>query len=108
MLNILFKGGKILIGGKVLDKPGNFVTPTISEIPSDAEIVQNEVFVPILHVSKFSNLNEAIQRNNSVKQGLSSSLFTKDITNVHKSVGEAGSDCGIVNVNIPTNGAEVN
>jgi aldehyde dehydrogenase family 7 protein A1 len=45
--------------------------------------------------------------NNSVKQGLSSSLFTQDIGNVHKWIGESGSDTGIVNVNIPTNGAEI-
>ncbi|VDK27899.1 unnamed protein product [Anisakis simplex] len=45
--------------------------------------------------------------NNDVAQGLSSSLFTRDIRNVFKWIGPKGSDCGIVNVNIPTSGAEI-
>jgi len=104
---VLEQGGKILYGGKVLDQPGNFVMPTITQIDPSAKVVQNEIFVPILHTFKFSTLEEAIRLNNSVRQGLSSSLFTQNISNVHKWVGEGGSDCGIVNVNIPTNGAEI-
>ncbi|KAJ3128299.1 Alpha-aminoadipic semialdehyde dehydrogenase [Physocladia obscura] len=99
--------GKILVGGKVLDGPGNFVEPTITSVPADAPVAQHEVFVPILHVSKIKNLEEGIKFNNQVKQGLSSSLFTSNISDVFKWTGPAGSDCGIVNVNIPTNGAEI-
>jgi aldehyde dehydrogenase family 7 protein A1 len=50
------KGGKIVFGGKVLDQPGNFVTPTITEIDSSADVVQQEIFVPILHTCKFKTL----------------------------------------------------
>ena len=53
------------------------------------------------------SLDEAIKGNNSVRQGLSSSLFTRNPANIFKWTGPAGSDCGIVNVNIPTNGAEI-
>ena len=56
---------------------------------------------------KFSNLNQVIQFNNEVEQGLSSSLFTKNLSNIFHWLGPKGSDCGIVNVNIPTNGAEI-
>ncbi|KAJ3354929.1 Alpha-aminoadipic semialdehyde dehydrogenase [Entophlyctis luteolus] len=101
------QGGKILVGGNVLPGEGNFVEPTITSIAPDAPITLHEVFVPILHVSKIKNLEEGIKFNNQVKQGLSSSLFTSDIANVFKWTGPAGSDCGIVNVNIPTNGAEI-
>ncbi|KAG0240553.1 Alpha-aminoadipic semialdehyde dehydrogenase [Actinomortierella wolfii] len=102
------QGGKILIGGKVLDdRPGNFVEPTITSIAHDAPVVQNEIFVPILHTMKVKNLEEAIEINNSVKQGLSSSLFTRNPSNLFKWVGPSGSDCGIANVNLPSSGAEI-
>ncbi|OLY80531.1 Alpha-aminoadipic semialdehyde dehydrogenase [Smittium mucronatum] len=106
------QGGKIIRGGKQLHNvsgggSGNFVEPTITSISYDADVVQDEIFAPILHTIKFSNLDEAIQMNNSVKQGLSSSLFTTSPAKIFKWTGPAGSDCGIVNVNIPTNGAEI-
>ena len=105
--SVKHQGGKILYGGRVLDTPGNFVQPTITSIDYRADVVQNEIFVPILHTFKFKDMDEAIMINNSVRQGLSSSVFTKDIGNVFKWTGPNGSDCGIVNVNIPTNGAEI-
>lgn len=102
------QNGKILFGGRVLDiNGGNFVEPTITQIDSKAPVVQHEIFVPILHTFKFKTLEEAISINNSVKQGLSSSLFTQNVSNVFKWTGANGSDCGIINVNIPTNGAEI-
>ncbi|KAJ3274848.1 Aldehyde dehydrogenase 7 member B4 [Terramyces sp. JEL0728] len=101
------QNGKILFGGNVLDQPGNFVEPTITQISPDSPVVQNEIFVPILHTFKFKTIDEAIKINNGVRQGLSSSLFTQDVSNVFKWTGANGSDCGIVNVNIPTNGAEI-
>jgi len=52
-------------------------------------------------------LEEAIEMNNDQPYGLSSSLFTKNIQNLYKWVGPHGSDCGIVNVNIGTSGAEI-
>ncbi|TKY72877.1 Aldehyde dehydrogenase family 7 member A1 [Spatholobus suberectus] len=56
---------------------------------------------------KFKTLEEAIALNNSVPQGLSSSIFTQRPGAIFKWIGPRGSDCGIVNVNIPTNGAEI-
>jgi aldehyde dehydrogenase family 7 protein A1 len=69
--------------------------------------VQTELFVPILYVTKFATFEEAVALNNGVPQGLSSSLFTRDMRNVFKWIGHAGSDCGIVNVNAGTSGAEI-
>lgn len=101
-------GGRVIYGGKVLPGPGNFVMPTIVETPPTAEVINKEFFVPILHVVKYSGpIEEAIRLNNAVPQGLSSSMFTKSVHNIFKWMGPHGSDCGIVNVNIPTNGAEI-
>src|SRR5690606_33104451 len=80
---------------------------TIFEMPKDAPILQEERFVPVLYVVKISSVDEGIEINNKVKQGLSSSLFTQDIGQLFKWTGPEGSDCGIVNVNIGTSGAEI-
>ncbi|KHN12286.1 Aldehyde dehydrogenase family 7 member A1 [Glycine soja] len=100
-------GGKILTGGSVLESGGNFVQPTIVEISPDAPVVKEELFGPVLYVMKFQTLEEAIALNNSVPQGLSSSIFTQRPGTIFKWIGPRGSDCGIVNANIPTNGAEI-
>ncbi|BFG39591.1 hypothetical protein CerSpe_258650 [Prunus speciosa] len=101
------QGGKILTGGSVIESDGNFVQPTIVEISSDASVVKEELFGPVLYVMKIKTLEEAIELNNSVPQGLSSSVFTSKPETIFKWIGPLGSDCGIVNVNIPTNGAEI-
>ncbi|KAL9656444.1 hypothetical protein ABK040_005209 [Willaertia magna] len=102
------QGGKVLFGGNTINREGNFVEPTIIEMQDpNAPIVQVETFVPIVYVMKFNDLGEAIKLNNSVEQGLSSSLFTSDPYKMFTWLGPNGSDCGIVNINIPTNGAEI-
>uniref|UniRef100_A0A8C8K0K2 Alpha-aminoadipic semialdehyde dehydrogenase n=1 Tax=Oncorhynchus tshawytscha TaxID=74940 RepID=A0A8C8K0K2_ONCTS len=102
------QGGTVVCGGKVMDRPGNYVEPTIiTGLAHDAPIVHTETFVPILYVLKFQTEEEAFAWNNEVKQGLSSSIFTKDMGRVFRWLGPKGSDCGIVNVNIPTSGAEI-
>jgi len=101
------QGGRVVIGGKVVDRPGNFVEPTVITIKADAPIVQHETFVPILYVSKFHQLDQAIEWNNQVEQGLSSSIFTTNPQTIAAWTGVNGSDCGIVNVNIGTSGAEI-
>lgn len=99
------QGGKILCGGKQIK--GNFVEPTMVEIDRSAPIIKEELFVPILYVIKAKDLDDAIEINNSVPQGLSSSLFTNNQKSVFKWIGPEGSDCGIINVNAPSNGAEI-
>ena len=104
------EGGKLLVGGQVIEREkGWFVQPTIIEIKHDTEIVKEESFVPILWVIKVNTFEQAVKYNNQVTQGLSSSVFTKDVTKVFEWIGSSikGSDCGIVNVNIPTSGAEI-
>jgi len=101
-------GGKIEFGGKIIQREGNFVEPTIiSGLPANSPVVMKETFAPIVYALKASSIDDAIAINNSVEQGLSSSVFTENIGNIFKWLGPKGSDCGIVNVNIPTNGAEI-
>jgi len=101
------QGGKILCGGKVLQSEGNFVAPTLVAIEPNAPIVKEELFVPILFVMRVSSLDEAIEHNNNVPQGLASSLFTTNQKAIFQWTGPQGSDCGIVNVNIGPSGAEI-
>lgn len=99
-------GGKVLCGGKI--REGNFVEPTIiSGVTNDSAVVQTETFAPILYVMPFKTIDEAIMLQNSVPQGLSSSIFTTNLRNAEQFLSAAGSDCGIANVNIGTSGAEI-
>ena len=100
-------GARILCGGKVLDRPGFFVQPTLVAAESHWECVRRETFAPILYVMRFRTLDEAVALNNSVSQGLSSALFTDSLQRAEAFLSAAGSDCGIANINIGTSGAEV-
>lgn len=79
-------GGKIAFGGKaLLDRPGFFVEPTIiTGLKADSPVVMSECFAPILYVLKCSDVDQAIAINNSVDQGLSSSLFTQNLGHIFK------------------------
>jgi aldehyde dehydrogenase (NAD+) len=88
--------------------PGGFyVRPAIVEAPAQEGAVLNETFAPILHVLRYSDLEEAIALNNAVSQGLSSSIFTNDLKEAERFLSACGSDCGIANVNIGPSGAEI-
>jgi aldehyde dehydrogenase (NAD+) len=102
-------GGKVLTGGTALtDRKGNFVLPTIiAGLKNSDEVVQSETFAPILYVMPFKTLDEAIEMQNDVPQGLSSAIFTRDLKAAEQYLSAAGSDCGIANVNIGTSGAEI-
>lgn len=89
LAEIVAQGGKIVYGGKPLEGEGFFVQPTIVETHPDMDIVDTELFVPILHVHKFSTLDEAIAINNKVPQGLSSSIFTNDMKAMWRWLGYA-------------------
>lgn len=100
-------GGKILFGGCTIDRSGFYVEPTIVYAQNNWDIVQTETFAPILYVIPYKKFNDAITMHNEVCQGLSSALFTNDLLTTEQFLSVAGSDCGIVNVNIGTSGAEI-
>ncbi|EMP34765.1 Alpha-aminoadipic semialdehyde dehydrogenase [Chelonia mydas] len=82
------QGGSVVYGGKVVNRPGNYVEPTIvTGLPHNASIVHTETFAPILYVLKFKTEEEVFAWNNEVKQGLSSSIFTKDLGRIFRWLG---------------------
>jgi aldehyde dehydrogenase (NAD+) len=101
------QGARIVTGGNRIDRPGFFVEPTIAVVPKEASITQQETFAPILWVIEFDTLEEAIEIQNGVTQGLSSAIFTESLRNAERFLSDSGSDCGIANVNIGTSGAEI-
>jgi aldehyde dehydrogenase (NAD+) len=100
-------GGRLVCGGKPLDRPGFFVEPAIVIARSDWEIVRTETFAPILYLIPYKSLDDAIAMQNDVAHGLSSAIFTDRLQHAERFLCAAGSDCGIANVNIGTSGAEI-
>jgi aldehyde dehydrogenase (NAD+) len=76
-------------------------------MPGQTDVVRQETFAPLLYVMAYETLDEAIALQNDVPQGLSSCIFTLDQREAEQFMSSAGSDCGIVNVNIGTSGAEI-
>jgi aldehyde dehydrogenase (NAD+) len=105
------EGGQILCGGEKLSGdayPGGcYVTPCIAAARNEYAIVQQETFAPILYIIPYESFDEAIAYHNGVPQGLSSSIFTRNLLEAEQFLSVAGSDCGIANVNIGTSGAEI-
>jgi aldehyde dehydrogenase (NAD+) len=105
------EGGNIVVKGGMLSGPGYesgcYVKPAIVEVENHYEMVQQETFAPILYLLRYSTLEEAIEIQNGVKQGLSSSIMTTNMLEMEQFLSHAGSDCGIANVNIGTSGAEI-
>ncbi|WP_447950805.1 L-piperidine-6-carboxylate dehydrogenase [Chryseobacterium koreense] len=105
------EGGKFIVEGGVLEgknyESGCYVKPCIAEVKNSFEIVQHETFAPILYLIKYKNLEDAIAMQNDVPQGLSSAIMTQNLREAELFLSQAGSDCGIANVNIGTSGAEI-
>jgi aldehyde dehydrogenase (NAD+) len=103
-------GGQVVGGDRVIADPfpdAFYVRPALVEMPDQAEVVCHETFAPILYVLRYTDLADAIRLHNAVPQGLSSSIFTTDLREAETFLSAAGSDCGIVNVNIGPSGAEI-
>src|SRR5512142_1296266 len=101
-------GATIVQGGHAIEREGHYVEPTIvAGLPNAHPLVQRETFAPILYVMPYDTIDEAIALNNGVRQGLSSSVFTRSLRTAEAFLAASGSDCGIANVNIGTAGAEI-
>lgn len=111
IVKIKEQGGKTVVEGEVLTgagyESGCYVKPAIYEVSNEYDIVCNETFAPILYLIKYSTIEEAIAMQNAVPQGLSSAIMTTNIRESELFLSQAGSDCGIANVNIGTSGAEI-
>jgi aldehyde dehydrogenase (NAD+) len=109
---VVAEGGKLIVEGGVLSgegyESGCYVKPAIAEANNDFDIVQHETFAPVLYLIKYSgDVNNAIDIQNNVVQGLSSAIMTNNLREAEAFLSHAGSDCGIANVNIGTSGAEI-
>ncbi|MFF3270975.1 aldehyde dehydrogenase family protein [Streptomyces chrestomyceticus] len=104
-------GGTVLTGGEphLTDQAPDaaYVSPAVVRMPAQTEIVRTETFAPVLYVLTYRTFEEAVALHNGVPQGLSSSVFTRDQREAERFLAADGSDCGIVNVNIGTSGAEI-
>ncbi|HEV3474880.1 MAG TPA: aldehyde dehydrogenase family protein [Actinomycetota bacterium] len=101
---VVLTGGEELTGGEYDN--GNFIAPTVfDEMTADMRIAQEEIFGPVTGIIHTGDVDEAIRIANSTKYGLSAAIYTRDITNVFKAIQEL--EFGVVYVNAPTIGAEV-
>lgn len=74
------EGARVVTGGKRAGKKGYFIKPTIfADIKEDMEIVKEEIFGPIVTVSKFSTVDEVVKMANDSQYGLAAGIHTKDI-----------------------------
>jgi aldehyde dehydrogenase (NAD+) len=103
--------GGTVAGGERVDADRNpdayYVTPAVVRMPAQTAVVRDETFAPILYVLAYDDLDEAIELQNGVPQGLSSCIFTNDLRESERFLSAVGSDCGIANVNIGPSGAEI-
>jgi aldehyde dehydrogenase (NAD+) len=106
-----FNAMKQVLGDKIQREEavagGFYVRPAIVEVGAQEGPVLKETFAPILYVLRYREFEQAVALNNSVVQGLSSSIFTSDVREAERFMSAAGSDCGIANVNIGPSGAEI-
>ena len=95
------RGDAVELGG------GVYRRPALVELPRQLGPMCDETFAPILYVVPYRELEEALAAHNAVAQGLSSSIFTRDLREAERFVAVDGSDCGIANVNLGPSGAEI-
>ena len=100
----VFGGERVMVAGS---ESGYYVRPSIVEMPTQTAHMHHEVFAPIMYIVRYTDLQQAIDWNNEVPQGLSSSIFTTDMREAELFMSDVGSDCGIANVNIGPSGAEI-
>jgi len=104
------EGGVVFGGGRLLaaEFPNAwYARPAIVQMPKQSAIVREETFAPILYFLRYSDFDAVLAEHNAVPQGLSSCIFTRDLSEAERFLAVSGSDCGIANVNIGPSGAEI-
>ena len=104
-------GASSVVGGNLITenvpKGGIYVEPALARVNKDNWSMSMETFAPIMYITPYKDLDEAIEINNSSSYGLSSAIFTDSVLESERFLSPEGSDCGIANINIGTSGAEI-
>ena len=96
------RGATVLTGGAALDGPGTFFAPTVvTGLPTDARMVREEIFAPVVGIVPFRDEAEAVRLANSTEYGLVGYAFTRDLARAHRLIdaietGMMGINTGIV------------
>ncbi len=102
----LDQGARLVCGGKRKKGKGFFYMPTIfADVLPDMKIAREEIFGPVLSVIDFEKPDEAIEIANGVDYGLSSSIYTKDVSNAFRAMDRI--QAGLTYINSSTIGSEV-
>jgi alpha-ketoglutaric semialdehyde dehydrogenase len=100
------EGGTVLAGGERSDDEGYLIAPTVFEgLADDAELSCEEVFGPVTALYRYETFDEALERANAVRFGLSAAIFTRDLRETQRFTSEI--QAGIIHVNSQTAGADV-
>ena len=100
-------GGEVTGGERIGTGDSYYVRPALVLMPGQTGPVTQETFAPILYMLKYKDFDQAIALQNGVSQGLSSSIFTRDLRESELFLAASGSDCGIAHVNMGPSGAEI-
>jgi aldehyde dehydrogenase (NAD+) len=100
------EGGTVVTGGERADPDAYLIAPTLFEdVADDAFLSCEEVFGPVTSLYRFAALDDAIERANAVRFGLSASVFTGSLATAERCVNEL--EAGILHINSQTAGADV-
>ncbi len=93
---------RVTAGGTAIKGPGYFWNPTVvADLKQDDEMIQNEIFAPVITVQKFTDEAQAVRYANGVKYGLASSVWTKDHGRAMRMAKAFDFGCVWINTHIP-------